>query len=317
MLSPNCRGLVPLIPDAYARSVIARAGEDGRAWLARLPNIVETCARRWELTFGPPLTALAHNYVVSARCQDGAATILKVHAPPDEGGFAHERDALRAFDGRGAVRLLASDADDQALLLERCEPGTPLRGMTVADDARATSILCDVMRALWRPPPAGHALPTMADWNNDLRRLRPHYGGGTGPFPARIIEEMETLLADLTASADALVLLHGDLHHDNIVAAGRQPWLAIDPKGLVGEPAYEVGPLFFNPQPQLLAMAQPGRVLARRVDQVAAELGLDRARVRGWALVRSVLAAWWHAESHGHVWEPALASAMLLAEIPE
>jgi streptomycin 6-kinase len=215
------------------------------------------------------------------------------------------------------VRLLASDAEDQALLLEECVPGTPLSAMTVEDDTRATSIACAVMRALWRPPPAEHDFPTMADWNNDLHRLRPHYGGGTGPFPARIVAEMETLLAELTASAGAPLLIHGDLHQDNIVAARREPWLAIDPKGLIGEPAYEIGPLLFNPQPHLLAMPQPGRILARRIDQCAAELGLDRARVRGWGLVRSVLAAWWHAESFGNVWDPALACAILIAEISQ
>jgi streptomycin 6-kinase len=296
--------------------VIARAGDDGRAWLARLPHILDACARRWGLTFGSPITALSYNFVVAARDRDGTVAILKVHAPPDEGGFAHERDALHAFDGHGAVRLLASDMDDQALLLEQCVPGTPLGEMTVEDDARATSIACAVMRALWRMPPAGYQFPTMADWNNDLHRLRPHFGGGTGPFPERIIAEMESLLADLTASAGVPLLLHGDLHHDNIVMAGREPWLAIDPKGLIGEPAYEIGPLLFNPQPQLLAMPQPRRILARRVDQCAEELGLDRARVRGWGLVRSVLAAWWDAESSGHDWKPALTCAALIAEIP-
>lgn len=304
-----------LIPDDYGRAVLGRVGDDGRAWLARLPAIMDACARRWGLTLGPPITELSYNYVLTAHRGDGAAAILKIHAPPDEGGFAHERDALRAFAGEGCARLLASDAGDQALLLEMCAPGTPLSAVSGDDDARATSISCDVMRQLWRPPPSGHSLPAMGDWNNDLRRLRPHYGGGTGPFPVRLIEEMETLLAELTASAGAPVLLHGDLHHDNIVAAGSAPWLAIDPKGLIGEPAYEVGPLLFNPQPQLLRAPQPGRILARRVDQCAAELGLDRARVRGWGLVRAVLAAWWDAESSGHVWDAALTCAALIAAI--
>ena len=156
----------------------------------------------------------------------------------------------------------------------------------------------------------------MDDWNAGLCRLRPRYGGGTGPFPARLIAEVENLRADLTASAGIPVLLHGDLHHDNIVAAGRAAWRAIDPKGLIGEPAYEIGPLLFNPQPQLLAAPQPGRILARRVDHCAAELGLERARVRGWGLVRAVLAAWWHAESTGRPWDAALACAVLIAEIP-
>ncbi len=306
---------MPAIPADFARVTIARSGAAGRDWLERLPAILDGCAARWGLTIGPPMTPLSYNYVAAARRADGAAAILKVHVP--EGGFASEIAALRRFDGRGVARLLASDPHDTALLLERCDPGTSLARIAVADDERATSIAAAVMRRAWRPLAPDDAFPTMADWNGDLRSLRPHYGGGTGPFPVRIIEEVESLLPALAASATAPVLLHGDLHYDNILAAGRQPWLAIDPKGLAGEPAYETGALFYNPQPQLLDASNPGRILARRVDQLAEELGLDRARVRGWGIVRAVLAAWWHVESSGQVWPEALACAGLLAALED
>ncbi len=113
------------------------------------------------------------------------------------------------------------------------------------------------------------------------------------------------------------VLLHGDLHHDNILAAEREPWLAIDPKGIVGEPAYEVGALLRNPLPGLLARPEPGRVLARRIEQLAAELGFDRARIRGWALAQAVLSAWWSYEDHGDGWRETIACAELLAAIAD
>jgi streptomycin 6-kinase len=111
------------------------------------------------------------------------------------------------------------------------------------------------------------------------------------------------------------MLLHGDLHHDNILAAQREPWLTIDPKGLVGEPAYETGALLRNPLPQLLEVPQPGRVLARRVNQLAEELDFDRARVRGWGLTQAVLSAWWSVEDFGDVSDFAIACAELLASI--
>jgi streptomycin 6-kinase len=300
-----------VIPADFARVTISRSGAAGRDWLERLPAILDACAERWGLTIGPPVTPLSYNYVAAVRRADGTAAVLKVHVP--EGGFASEVAALRRFDGRGVARLLASDPRDAALLLERCEPGTTLARMTVADDERATSIAAGVMRQVWRPLAPDDAFQTMADWNGDLRLLRPHYGGGTGPFPVALIEEVESLLPALAASAPAPVLLHGDLHYDNILAAGRQPWLAIDPKGLAGEPAYETGALLYNPQPQLLHAAQPGRILARRVEQLAEELSLDRARVRGWGIVRAVLAAWWHVEDSGLVWQEALTCAGFLA----
>jgi streptomycin 6-kinase len=299
------------VRDDFAHVTILRSGAAGRAWLDRLPTILDTCARRWRLTLSAPMIPLSYNYIVPARRTDGTAAILKVCVPSGE--FASQVEALRLFDGRGAVRLLASDPGDEALLLEGCEPGTLLREET--DDERATAIACGVMRRLWRPAPPDGPFPTLSDWNDDLHSLRPHYGGGTGPFPAAIVEEVETLVAELTASAPAPLLLHGDLHHDNILAAQREPWLAIDPKGLTGEPAYETGALLYNPQPDLLDMPDPGRILARRVDQLADELSLDRVRVRGWGLVRAVLSTWWHVESSGQVWGEALACAELLAAI--
>lgn len=300
-----------MVPEDFARMTMTRQGEVGRAWLERLPAILTGCAERWGLTLGVPMTPLSYNFVIPARRADGTEAILKVCVP--NGEYARQVAALGRFDGRGSVRLLDSDAGDAALLLERCVPGTLLRRMAVVEDERATSIACDVMRLLWRTP--GGPFPAMAEWNDDLRALRPYYGGGTGPFPAAIVDEVERLADDLSASAPAPFLLHGDLHHDNILAAGRAPWLAIDPKGLIGEPAYEAGVLLFNPRPLLRDAPDPARLLARRVDQLAEELAVDRARIRGWGLVRAVLSAWWDVEEYGAPSPETLGCAELLAAI--
>jgi streptomycin 6-kinase len=117
------------------------------------------------------------------------------------------------------------------------------------------------------------------------------------------------LFTDLLASSQEPILLHGDLHHGNILSAERERWLALDPKGIVGEAAYEVGALLRNPMPQLLKDLHPGRILARRVDQLAEELGFDRERLLSWGIAQAVLSAWWSYEDHGHGWEPAIACA--------
>src|SRR4029079_19726764 len=104
---------------------------------------------------------------------------------------------------------------------------------------------------------------------------------GTGPFPTSLVEQVEALFAELLASAAEPALLHGDLHHGNILADGPRSWRANDPKGLVGEPAYEAGALLRNPLPELLAWPDPARVQARRIDILADRLGIDRARLRG------------------------------------
>jgi streptomycin 6-kinase len=94
------------------------------------------------------------------------------------------------------------------------------------------------------------------------------------------------------------MLLHGDLHHDNILSATREPWLVIDPKGIVGDPGYDLGAFLYNPWPGLLELPDPARVIARRVDQLAEGLGMERARVRAWGIAQAVLSACWSIEGN-------------------
>jgi streptomycin 6-kinase len=111
------------------------------------------------------------------------------------------------------------------------------------------------------------------------------------------------------------MLLHGDFHHDNILAATREPWLVIDPKGVIGDPGYDLGAFLYNPWPGLQEMPNPGRVIARRVDQLAEGLGMERARVRGWGIAQAVLSACWSAEGDGGDWSHSIACGELLAEL--
>jgi streptomycin 6-kinase len=285
-------------------------GEAGAAWLERLPALLAGCTERWAVTVGPPFP-LSYNYVAPAVRADGSAAVLKVGYPCRE--LVTEIAALRLFDGRGIARLLEVDPDQGALLLERLQPGTPLDAAD--DDEAATAIAADVMRRLWRPAPAEHAFPTTADWARGFQRLRAQFDGGTGPFPTRLVEQAETLFGELLASGGEPALLHGDLHHGNILTDSPASWRAIDPKGLVGEPAYEAGALLRNPLPDLLAWPDPRRTLARRLDLLAESLDFDRTRLRDWGFAQAVLSAWWSFEDHGHGWEPAIACAELLAAV--
>jgi len=303
-----------VIPDDFVRKMIALGGEEGRAWIERLPTILAVCEQRWGLIIGFPFD-LSYNYVAPAVRSDGTSVVVKACLPDGE---STQVEALRLFDGCGMVRLLEYDEGDEVMLLERLRPGTLLS--TVEDDEKATSIAASVMRQMWRPVPQERAFPTVFDWGEGFARLRQHYSGGCGPFPPALLEEAETLFAELSASMAKPVLLHGDLHHENILAAERQPWLAIDPKGLVGEPAYEPGALLRNQLSVVLEDPRPGRVLARRVDQLAEELGLDRARVRGWGLAQAVLSVWWSIEDFGRLENydmETLACAELLAAIKD
>ena len=128
-----------------------------------------------------------------------------------------------------------------------------------------------------------------------------------------LVEQAERLFVELLASQDSPVLLHGDLHHWNIAQAEREPWLALDPKGLVGEPAYEVGAWLRNPMPEVNTWPDLRRMLLRRVDQFHDRLGLDRERMRGWGMAQAVLSAWWFYEDEGEYDPSVLAIAEALA----
>ena len=298
-----------VVPHDLSQTIVELYGTEGVEWLERLPSLIADCERRWSLTVMPPFEPLSYNYAAPAVRLDGTAVVLKVGVPNPE--LLTEIEALALYAGRGIVRLLDADRQQGILLLERLRPGTPL--LSLADDERETSIAGQVMRQLWRPVPPEHPFPTVARWAAGLERLRACFNGGTGPFPGILVETAEALFAELIGSMAEPVLLHGDLHHENILAAERQPWLALDPKGLVGEPAYEVGALLRNPLPELLTWPQPERILGRRVDQLAGDLGFERTRLVGWGLAQAVLSAWWSFEDHGHGWESAIACAELLA----
>ena len=301
---------VPISP-CLAGKMMDLHGAAGAEWLRRLPTLVAECARRWSLTVTPPFPGIGYSYVAPVAREGVDDAVLKVAFPNHE--FTSEREALRLYGGCGAVRLLDADPDRGALLLERLQPGTPLT--TVTDDEQATVIAARVMRELWRPAPREHSFPTVGDRAAGLRKLRDHYGGGTGPLPTALVEQAEALFAELLDSMAEPVLLHGDLHHGNILAAQRRPWLAIDPNGVVGEPAYEVGSLLRNPWPQPWAVPEIDCILARRLDVLADELGIERARLHGWGLAQAVLSAWWCIEDRGRGWEPAIAYAKALASI--
>lgn len=279
-------------------------GLDGEDFVRTLPEKLAAAAERWGLTVLPPFT-LSFNYVAPARRADGSPAVMKAGVNTNR-ELLNELAALRAWDGAGMVRLLDSDPQGGLLLLERALPGHELADLLLpathkpglpsagpARDEEATRIAASLMQRLARPLPLDHSFPTNADWAAGLSRLRLAFTGGTGPFPPELVARAEGLFADLLASQGQPVLLHGDLHHWNILSAEREPWLAIDPKGLAGEREYEVGALLRNPMPMVGDWPDLRRLLDRRLAVLSEMLGYDRQRMAGWACAQAVLASWW------------------------
>jgi streptomycin 6-kinase len=293
------------LPDQFRQNV-AGASPNGVAWLELLPSLLAEFQNRWRVTLAPPF-ALSFNYVAPAVTADGRAVVVKLGVPNPE--LTSEIQALRLYSGETPVRLLDFDEEKGALLLERLLPGHPLR--SIVDDEQATRIAAQTMRKLWKPLPMDSCFVTVGQWASGVKRLRARFGGATGPFPRRLVDIAESLFAELLASAGSPVLLHGDLHHENILF-GRDRWIAIDPKGVAGEPEYEVGPFLENPTVELCTDAAIQR---RRLDILSEELGLDRERMLSYAVARAVLSAWWSYEDSGSGWESACACAETLASL--
>lgn len=300
--------MLTTIPTAFAQTILALYPEGGATWLHQLPTRLTDLARRWALHLEPPF-ALSYHYVAPAHRADGTPVVLKVGYPDQE--LSNEIAALQCYGGDGMVQLLDFDRDQGALLLERLQPGTMLS--TLADDEEATIIATTVMRKLWRPVPAAHTFPTVAEWAQGLQEHRARFAGGVGPLPKRLFEEAEAQFRDLLAANEPAQLLHGDLHHFNILRAQRQPWLALDPKGLVGDPAYEVGAFLYNPWSEFGNRPDVDNLLARRVALLAEQLGFDRARIRGWGIAQAVLSACWTIEGNGQGWDYTIAIGERLA----
>ncbi|MCX5213637.1 aminoglycoside phosphotransferase family protein [Kitasatospora sp. NBC_00240] len=272
------------IPAAFARGTVEREGAPGAAWIAELPGIVAELTEHWECVPDGEATHGGVGLVVPVRRRAEGATVLKVSFPHP--GNAHEPEASAAWGGRGAVLLHERDDQHFALLLERVRTSTLA---AVADGDRVATVPGRVCRRLAVPAPPGlPRLRRQADlWEEQLRADSAHLAHA---LPHRVVDAAVATVRDLGRVQPDL-LVHGDLHARNILRADREPWLAVDPKGYAGDPAYDGGTLLKSRAPALLE-ADDLRTAAGRILDVFAEAAeLDRERVRRWAQLHAVQAA--------------------------
>jgi streptomycin 6-kinase len=241
-------------------------------WRRAAPQLAAELAAEWGLRLGDPYAPGVVGYVVRADCADGTPAVLKLFWPHREA--EQEADALERWDGDGAVRLLARDDVRHALLLERCEPGTPL----AAGAGDPLGVLIGLLPRLWKSGDGFRMLAEEAEHWLDGPDL-------AAVSDRRLRDVVATLLRELASTQGEQVLLHQDLHGDNVLAAEREPWLAIDPKPLAGEREFAVAPIVRS-----FELGHSRRHVLRRLDRLCAELDLDRDRALGWTIAQTV--AW-------------------------
>jgi streptomycin 6-kinase len=306
---PRSINVPPLnLPQDFIATIQNTFGDEGRAFLHALPGLVTEASRRWDLSEVQAVSNLSYNFVAWAKRGD-EEVVLKIGVPNRE--LTSEMAALRLFNGQGAVRLLEADEARGMCVLERLRPGEMLS--TLKDDDQSTHIAAEVMLRLWKPAPMDDAFIRLSDWFKGLDRLRPAFSGGTGPFPKKLIEEVEETLPRLFADSTSPMLIHGDLHHFNILSSA-PGWLAIDPKGVIGPPEYEVGPLLINPMPGFLNGSRPEVRMERRIAILSERLGFSRQSIRDWGLCHAVLSAWWDMSPEGKGGEYSIRCAEVLSK---
>ena len=231
--------------------------------LPRLERIAAEIAAEWVLELGPRVTAARYSYVAPA----GQDRVLKI-VPAEDDESAHAADALALWNGDGAVRLLRHDRERHALLMERARPG---HDASALEEREALRVAVEVGRRLWRT--AEHGRPYQR-----IGERIPGWLDAAGPH--ELVDVARGVYATLSPRVD--VLMHGDLHHHNLLRHG-EAWVAIDPKPILGEPEWDVVTLLWNPIGHLPTRESvEGRIAA------LAASGLDAQRIRAWAIVRGV-----------------------------
>jgi streptomycin 6-kinase len=298
---------VEKLPASFVRNVTG-AFPGGAIWLDHLPSLIAACSRKWNLALAGSPFELSFNYVVPV-LQDGRTpAVLKLGVPTPE--FTSETRALRIFRGHGAVRLLESDESLGALLLERINPGDTLA--TLDDEVQAAEIAARTMLSLWEGTPADSEFRSLESWTAGLCKLRARFSGATGPLDTALVDIAENLRADLLQDKPSPRLLHADLHHFNILHGTVSGWVPIDPKGVIGDPSYEPAPFLLNPDPALFL---DRAIQEARIKILADQLKLDAQRIVRWALVHSVLSAWWTIEDDAGDWDASISAARVLLSL--
>lgn len=270
-------------------TIIAVHGQSGVTWWDNLPVLLEVITKKHGLTLLPPFQGLSYNYVQPVIGPNEEAWVLKCSVQYDE--LATEVNALRHYNGIGAVGLIDADLDAGWMLMERCVPGCRL--VNLLDEAETIAIAVSVMQRLWRPVENTEQFPSLAHWLRGLERINT-CNFLKNVLPKRIQDFSRGRVQELLLSQGEPILLHGDLHHYNLLQH-QDTWVAIDPKGVVGEREFEIGAFLRNP---LCVVEDPmeTKAIARNLDQVIELTGFDRQKVLSWSIIQAVLCVCWFSE---------------------
>jgi streptomycin 6-kinase len=278
------------LPYKYTNNIKFVHKEKGQEWLENLPMLISYCEERWNLKVLAPFE-LSFNFVVAAVFEDEREAVLKLSVPSQD--FQNELEALKLFNHhkRNMVQLLDFDEEKGIIILERLKPGQMLS--TIDDEEIATRIAARVLKELWIPAGEGSSLPTTKNREASLIALRKGHPNGLGPISAQMLEEAEYFFKKMNETSTQSYLLHGDLHHYNILSKN-DSWMVIDPQGLIGEREYDLIQYLLNKLPE----KDCREIIKKRINNFTEELGLNKERILMWGIAHSILSTAWSVEDN-------------------
>jgi len=283
------------IPPVLTQPGGAGSTQAGAAWVAALPELVTRAAQRWQLRLGDPFGVGTASWTAPGTLPDGTPVVLKIGFPHDEARY--EAMALALWHGSAAVELLAHDADDWALLMRRAHPGTPLLEDTGPPEHQIDACL-GVLANLHLAPIADVGVPVLrevcARWALTASQRAARWAPALGERAGLVALGIDALRARAADDGAPTVLLHGDLNPGNLILddPGTPHWLAIDPKPMIGDPAYELWPILSQIDDPM-RYPDPVAVAGPRMHRAAAALGVPPERVAQWAFARTVESVLW------------------------
>lgn len=278
------------IPNQLVQNITALYGDAGSKWLKDLPQFIFNYENQWQFKVGECFSDAQFNVVLNALKNDGAPVVFKCCVPNKE--FKTEVKSLEHYNGIGAVRLLKSDIENGAMLLEKINPGILLEKCSLKIEVE-TAQAVSACKKIHKPTKNREDFPTLTDWFEGFsQRLFKKFDGTFGPFSKESVEKAYFLSRELLASQTNLVLLHGDLHYANLLLADNHEFKSIDPKGVIGESEFEI------PLPRVTNPISKSELLYR-VDCYIEQSQFDKKRIYAWLFSKAILAAWWTVEDSG------------------
>ncbi len=271
--------------------------------MANLSNIIEKLCAYWELTDITPVANMTYNYVAKAVTPSNQHVVLKIGV--DKESIIAEQRTLIHFDGNASIKLLDYNEKYNALLLQQAIPGTTLKSLYPHQaDFVMDCYVATVQKLLNKVISAQHEFQHISNWLQAIDQC------DSEKMPKFLLNKSIQLKQELLASLTHQVVLHGDLHHDNILKHGDQ-WLAIDPKGIIGEVEFEIAAFDFIHHTDLENKSAVKDLFASRVELIAKKANLNAQRIKDWVFVRIILAAAWSIEDHSDAREDIALAELL------